>query len=93
MSVIKMNVSLDERVVKTLKQRAAALKKPASRYLSDLILEEARRYQDELAEEGYRLLSEDTGQFAEAALPLAREVWPDWVNEAEETTREISKPE
>lgn len=33
---------------------------------------------DELAAEGYRLLSDETGEFAEAALPLAGETWPRW---------------
>jgi len=78
MPVVKLNVSLDEQVAATLRRRATELNKPASRYLADLILEDARRSQDELAEEGYRLLSEDTGRFAEAALPLARDIWPEW---------------
>ena len=45
----------------------------------------ARQHNDELAAEGYRLLSQDTGAFAEAALPLAAETWPRW--QTKEDTR------
>ena len=37
--------------------------------------EEERRREDELAEEGYRLLSDETLQFCAGALWLAHEVW------------------
>ena len=47
-------------------------------YLADLIQEEARRHQDELATEGYRALSADTASFASAAWPLAAAVWSEW---------------
>jgi hypothetical protein len=78
MAVVKLNVSLEEQVAAMLRKRSAELKKPASRYLADLILEDAQRSRDELAEEGYRLLSADTRSFADAALPLSLEVWPEW---------------
>jgi hypothetical protein len=78
MPVTKLNISLDEDVVRVLRHRAAQVHKPASRYLAQLIREDARRHQDELAAEGYRLLSGDTASFAEAALPVAVETWPVW---------------
>ena|SRR5437899_194541 len=78
MPTVKMNISLDAEVAKTLKRRAAELRKPTSRYLADLIQEEARRHQDELATEGYRALSADTASFASAAWPLAAAVWSEW---------------
>jgi hypothetical protein len=76
--VMKLNISLDEGIVRAMRHRAAELHKPASRYLADLIQADVRRRQDELAAEGYRLLSEETRAFAEAALPLAAETWPEW---------------
>ncbi len=39
---------------------------------------------DALAAEGYRLLSEDTGRFAEDTLAIAAETWPEWDEEPEE---------
>lgn len=44
----------------------------------DVALDEARKARDALAEEGYRVLAADTLAFAEAAWPLAMEVWPEW---------------
>ncbi|NCO34162.1 MAG: hypothetical protein AUJ92_03480 [Armatimonadetes bacterium CG2_30_59_28] len=78
MATVKLNVSLDEEIVHLLKSRATQTKKPASRYLAQLFRADARRHQDELAAEGYRFLSADTGEFAEAAWPLAAETWPGW---------------
>ena len=46
------------------------------------IQEEVRRHEDELAAEGYRVLSEDTAGFAAAAWLLAAEVWSGWEGEA-----------
>ena len=83
MAAVKLSFSLEEPVVETLKRRAAEMGKPASRYLSELIQADAQSAQDKLAEEGYRLLSADTGEFAEAALPLANETWPEWVPAAD----------
>jgi hypothetical protein len=37
-----------------------------------------RRGLDEAAAEGYRLLSADTGDFAEVAATVAEETWPAW---------------
>jgi hypothetical protein len=75
MPTVKLNISLDTEVANTLRRRAAELRKPTSRYLADLIREDVRRQQDELAAEGYRVLSEDTSGFAAAAWRLAPEVW------------------
>src|SRR5689334_11252256 len=78
MAVVKLNVSFESAVADKLRRRAAELKKPASRYLADLIEEEERRSRDELAAEGYRLLAADTAAFATAAVPVAAESWPGW---------------
>jgi hypothetical protein len=78
MPTVKLKISLDAGVAQTLRQRAAELRKSASHYLADLIRDDARRQQDALAAEGYRLLSADTATFAAAAWPLATEVWPEW---------------
>ncbi len=78
MSTIKLNISLEKTIAETMRKRAAELHKPASRYLADLIEEDIKRSREELADEGYRLLSEDTKQFAERAWPIANETWPEW---------------
>lgn len=81
MASVKLNISLDEEIAEALRERAAELRKPASRYLADLIEEDMRRREDELAAEGYRLLSQDTLAFAAEALPVAAETWPEWEDE------------
>jgi hypothetical protein len=95
MSAVKLNFSLDAQVAVLMRQRAAELKVPTSRYLSDLVLQDVRRQQDELAAEGYQLLSADTAAFVDAALPLAAEIWPKWEITAQEgaSPAEQSEPE
>ena len=78
MSTVEINISLDERIASLLQKRAAERQKPADLYVAELISEDARQHEEELAAEGYRLLSDDTGAFAAAALPLAYEHWPQW---------------
>jgi hypothetical protein len=78
MASVKLNVSLDRRAAQILRDHATEIGVPASRYLSELVLEDDRRRKDRLADEGYRALSEDARQFAAAALPVAAETWPDW---------------
>ena len=80
MPAVKLNISLDKTVAEKLRRRTAELRKPASRYLAELIEADDQRSQDELAAEGYRVLSSDIGNFATAALPLARETWPEWTD-------------
>ena len=78
MPTIEISVGLDERTAEIMRRRTEQLHKPLSDFVADLITEDARRYQDELADEGYRLLSNDTSAFATATLPLAAETWPGW---------------
>lgn len=81
MPVVKLNVSLDSEVAKKLKRRANEKRLPASRYLAELIEADDKAAIDALAEEGYRLLGEETLRIAEAVLPLANEVFPPWPSE------------
>lgn len=81
MSVVKLNVSLDSAIAEKLRRRTTELQKPTSRYLAELIEAEIQKSHDELAEEGYRLLSADTANFAATAGPIAAETWPEWENE------------
>ncbi len=76
MASVKLNISLDVQTVALLKSRAAEEGQPVSRYIADLVAADQRRREDDLAAEGYQVLAADTGAFAEAALPLARETWP-----------------
>jgi hypothetical protein len=86
MSAVKLNFSLDDQIAILMRQRAAELKIPTSRYLADLVLQDVRRQQDQLAAEGYQLLSADTAAFVDAALPLAAEIWPEWEMNTQEGT-------
>lgn len=81
MATVKINLTLDEASAAFLRERAARVRKPTSRYVAELIEADHKRYEDELAAEGYRLLSADTAAFIEAALPIANEVWPQWETE------------
>ena len=78
MPVMKLNLYFESSVVDVLRQRAIVENKSVSHYLADLVVEDAR-HQDELAAEGYRLLSEEGLQFVEPVLPLVAEVWPEWI--------------
>jgi hypothetical protein len=93
MPTVKLNISLNADVARTLRRRAEELRKPASHYLTDLIREDVRRHQDELAAEGYRLLSADTASFAAAALPLAAEVRPEWEGKGQDAQPGVVAPE
>jgi hypothetical protein len=93
MPTVKLNISLDAEVAQTLRQRAAELRKPASQYLADLIQDDVRRQQDELAAEGYGLLSADTADFAAAALRLAPEVWPEWEGKESGIRSQLAEPD
>jgi len=78
MAAVRMSFSLEPTVARTLKLRAQDLGKPASRYITDLVEAEARAALDELADEGYRVLAEDTARFAEETWPTAAEGLPEW---------------
>lgn len=91
MPATKLNFSMDSNVAHLMRQRAAELRVPTSRYLADLVLQDVRRQQDLLAAEGYQLLSEDTATFAEAALPLAIENWPEWETNSQENAQATSQ--
>jgi hypothetical protein len=80
MPSVKLSISLDTATADLLRHRSRLAGKPTSRYLSELVRDDDRRCRDALAEEGYRLLSADTTDFADAALPLAAETWPEWID-------------
>lgn len=78
MSAVRLSVSLDSRVAGLLRRRALEAGQPVSRYLAGLIAADAARQLDTLAAEGYRALSSETSAFAEAAVAVAAETWPEW---------------
>lgn len=78
MGEVRLAVRLDESTAGRLLGRAAKLGMPVGRYLAELIRADDQRRQGEVAAEGYRVLSADTGEWAEVALPLAAETWPEW---------------
>ncbi len=77
MPVVKMNLTLEPAIAEQMRARAHEQSKPVSRYVADLVAADVRRRQNELAAEGYRQLAADSAEFAEAALPLGTENWPD----------------
>ena len=80
MANVEIQIALDSEIIGLLQKRSTELRKPAEVYLSELIVDDVRRHEEELVEEGYRLLSRDTEAFATEALPLANEIWPRWKN-------------
>lgn len=84
MAIVKLNISMEETVAACLRRRAAELRKPTSRYLSELVVAGERRHLDRLADEGYRLLHGDTEQFVGDTWPTALEGWPEWDNRSDE---------
>lgn len=72
---MRINVTLDEPTAQSLRRRANARNQSMPRYLAEMAKAEARRHDDELAEEGYRLLAGDTKIFADDALAIAAEDW------------------
>lgn len=86
MPAVKLNISLDEPVARTLRQRAVEAGKSTSRYLADLIVKDAQRHQDELAAEGYQALSAEGARFAAEAWSVAQETWPVWEDGTENLT-------
>ena len=83
MKATKLNFTLKPHVAELLKAQAKERGVPASQYVAALVEEDAQRRQDALAAEGYRLLSRDTGGFADAAVGIAHETWPEWNGEKE----------
>ncbi|HET6386561.1 MAG TPA: hypothetical protein VFJ58_24485 [Armatimonadota bacterium] len=69
---------MSQGTAEALRRRASEAGKPVTRYLTDLIREDEKRYRDALAEEGYSLLAGASTRFAESALPVAAETWPEW---------------
>lgn len=78
MAHVKVNLSLEESVAAAMRRLAADEGKPVSRYLARLVREDERRRLDDLAAEGYGWADEQAPDFAETAMPLATEVWPEW---------------
>jgi hypothetical protein len=74
----RITISLDLEIAGKLRQYAAEDGVPASRYVARLVEQDLRRRDIEVAKQGYRETGPDTLEFAEAALPLALEVWPEW---------------
>ncbi len=78
MAHVKINLSLEESVAAAMRQLASEDGTPISQYLARLIREDQRRREDELAEEGYRLMAEESLAFARSIEPLWNEVFPVW---------------
>lgn len=78
---VKMNFSFEQRVADAVRRRARETGKPQSQYIAELVEADFRSARDRLAAEGYRMFGAETLEFAESALPLANETWPEWEGE------------
>jgi len=76
MTAERMTISLPAKTAKRMRDKARESGKPLSRVIADELEEREEARIRELMIEGYKATSEETRQFAEAALPLAAEVWP-----------------
>jgi len=72
---MRISVTLDDRTVQILRRRAEERNQSVSPYLAEMAVAEAQREDDALAEEGYRLLTPDTQDFADNALGVVRQDW------------------
>lgn len=70
---MRISLTLDDRTAESLRRRAQARNQSIPRYLTEMAQAEARREDDVLAEEGYRLLANDTKNFADSALFIAEQ--------------------
>lgn len=71
-----MNLSLSQHEQALIKQRAKEKELSASRYVADLVADDARRSREALMREGYRVLAQQAAQDAELSLQIAQEAWP-----------------
>ena len=58
--IMRISFTLDDRTAQTLRRRAEARNQSIPRYLTEIARAEAMHEDDALAEEGYRLLANDT---------------------------------
>jgi hypothetical protein len=74
-ATMRISLTLDDRTVQVLRRRAEAKNQSVPRYIAEMAQAEAKREDYALAEEGYRLLANDTQDFAEDALAIAKADW------------------
>ncbi len=72
---MKLNISLSEEVVALLRDRAQQTADTVSGYISRLVLEDWRKQQEALADEGYKWLSGLNDGFAEEGIATASQDW------------------
>ena len=72
---MRVSLILDDLTAQSLRRRAESRNQSMSRYLAEIAQAEAKRVDDALADEGYRVLAHDTLDFAENALLVAEQDW------------------
>lgn len=73
----RMTISLPAKTAKRMRDKARKTGKPLSRVIADELEEREEARVRELMIEGYRASAEETRKFAEEALPVALETWPE----------------
>ena len=89
----KVTISLPDELVDFADKLAAEARRPRSQIIAALIEERRSRELRERLAEGYRYYAEENRRFAEAALPLAAEIWDeyDWDFEEDDTRETVSR--
>jgi len=72
----KLTVSISEEARRRIDQKASELGLTRSAYVEGLVAKDAEAEFERYLEEGYRATAAQSVEFAESALPLAREVMP-----------------
>jgi len=90
---VKVTISLPDELADFADKLAAEAGRPRSQIIAALIEERRLRELRERLAEGYRYYAEENRRFAEAALPLAAEIWDeyDWDFEDDEALKTVSR--
>lgn len=77
----KLNLSVTPEVAALMHRRAQERAQPVSRYVAELVEEDAKQHQAALMAEGYRVLAAESEEFAELAFPAGAETWPEFMKD------------
>jgi metal-responsive CopG/Arc/MetJ family transcriptional regulator len=76
--VEKVTISLPPDLVRMADEIARETQTSRSKVVSSCLRELAERRLQEQMEEGYKAMAEENRRFANEAIELAGEVWPEW---------------
>ena len=77
MATERLSITLPKQMAKSVREEARKTRRPVSRVIADALKERDEAHQRELMIRGYKEAAEENRRFAEEALPLALETWPE----------------